>query len=216
MIEVKSEVSWGVAHKVIGVKSIRNFCKRPLDAGHKIRSSWELYITSENYEHVTVRSYRSVICKKYCLGVFRDCSHRWRYLIDCWQRRPNWSNEDVISRSVGAKISRDLKVAESKACISGPVWCSNIFHIKVDRCTGIRSLDRNIWQWIFPTMIGAIDRFIRLQYYRYSTVTGLYIMGNIESTIIQITFFIVLYFLVRYTCTFFTQLSNSGLQNVQH
>jgi Small subunit of serine palmitoyltransferase-like len=61
-------------------------------------------------------------------------------------------------------------------------------------------------------MLGAIGRFIRLQYYRYSTVTGLYIMGNIESTVIQLTFFVVVYFLVRYTYTFLVQLC-SGLLN---
>lgn len=68
----------------------------------------------------------------------------------------------------------------------------------------------------FTTMFGAIGRFVRLQYYRYSIVTGLYIMGNIESTIIQLTFFVFLYFLVRYTCTFFSQLSSSGLPGIQH
>ena len=63
-------------------------------------------------------------------------------------------------------------------------------------------------------MLGAIGRLIRLQYYRYSTVTGLYIMGNIESTVIQLTFFIVVFFLVRYTYAFLAQLC-SGLLNAQ-
>lgn len=60
-------------------------------------------------------------------------------------------------------------------------------------------------------MFGSINRFIRLQYYRYSTVTGLYIMGNIESTVIQLTFFVAVFFLIRYACAFVMQLCGYGL-----
>ena len=61
------------------------------------------------------------------------------------------------------------------------------------------------------TMVQAILRWIRLQYYRYSTITGLYIMGNIESAVIQLVFFLIFYFLIRYTYAFTAQILKFGI-----
>ena len=63
-------------------------------------------------------------------------------------------------------------------------------------------------------MITAVFRWIRLQYYRYSTVTGLYMMGSIESAIIQLVFFGILYLLTRYTYTFVAQIYKFGFPNL--
>lgn len=62
-------------------------------------------------------------------------------------------------------------------------------------------------------MIGTIIKWIKLQYYRYSTITGLYIMGTIESTVVQLIFFLGAFFFLRYSYAFFAELSAGGISN---
>ena len=52
--------------------------------------------------------------------------------------------------------------------------------------------------------------WVKLQYYRFTVITGLYMLGYFEVAIIQSFFLLCTYYFVSYAHAFITQLSQSG------
>jgi hypothetical protein len=55
-------------------------------------------------------------------------------------------------------------------------------------------------------MIHAVRNFIKLQYYRYTVCTGLYMLDTTEVAFIQFVFLLCTYYFLIYAYAFFTQL----------
>jgi hypothetical protein len=64
--------------------------------------------------------------------------------------------------------------------------------------------------FLATTMLQAAFNWLRLQYYRYTVCTGLYMLGNVEVTIIHLIFAVSSYYLLVYAHAFITQLTQLG------
>ena len=59
-------------------------------------------------------------------------------------------------------------------------------------------------------MLQTLFNWVRLTYYRYTVCTGLYMLGNVEVTIIHLIFAVSSYYLLIYAYAFITQLTQLG------